>query len=205
LQWKSKFSAAYLKSCQEFYRRDRKYNSMPLRSALRAHTSDCHAAVDDIFGRFDLTDPAAYRAFLSAHARIIPAIEIGLEEAGVEALLPDWSARRRRHLLYADLADLGAHAPDLAPVPAFEDNAALWGAAYVLEGSKLGGAMLARRVPPSLPSRYLTPIGPKGGARSFMDALDGADVDEARAIEAARTIFALFRDAAERQVELAVS
>lgn len=178
---------------------------MPFRSALRAHTSDCHAAVDDIFGRFDLADPIAYRAFLSAHARIIPAVEVGLEEAGIGSLLLDWPARRRRHLLVADLADLGAQTPPLLPVPPFEGHAALWGAAYVLEGSKLGGAMLAKRVPASLPSRYLAPLGPKGGARSFMDALDVAVTDEARAIEAARTVFALFRNAAELQLELAVS
>jgi heme oxygenase len=194
-----------LKSCQDFDSRDWKFNSMPLRSALRAHTSDCHAAVDDIFGRFDLADPIAYRAFLSAHARIIPAVEVGLEEAGIDSLLQDWPARRRRHLLVADLADLGAHTAPLLPVPAFEGDAALWGAAYVLEGSKLGGAMLAKRVPASLPSRYLAPLGPKSGARSFMDALDSSGIDEARAVEAARTVFALFRNAAELQLELAVS
>ncbi|KQV10771.1 heme oxygenase [Rhizobium sp. Root1203] len=178
---------------------------MPLRSALRAHTSDCHAAVDDIFGRFDLADPIAYRAFLSAHARIIPAMEIRLEEAGIGSLLQDWPARRRRHLLFADLADLGARTPPPLPAPPFEGRAALWGAAYVLEGSKLGGAMLAKRVPASLPSRYLTPPGPKGGARSFMEALDSADTEEPRAIEAARIVFGLFRNAAELQLELAVS
>ncbi len=49
---------------------------MPLAAALRAHQAIVTPAVDDIFGRFDLADPIAYRAFPSAHAGIIPAMEI---------------------------------------------------------------------------------------------------------------------------------
>jgi heme oxygenase len=179
---------------------------MPLRSELRAQTSDCHAAVDDIFGRFDLADPISYRAFLSAHARIVPAVEATLERAGIVSLLPDWGDRRRSELLLADLSDLGGRPPALLPAPSPRDEAELWGMAYVLEGSKIGGAALAKVVPPTLPSRYLTPHTTKNSVRSFIDRLDAAAVDDpSRAIEAARAIFSLFRKAAQMELEFAIS
>lgn len=178
---------------------------MSLRSALRAQTSDCHAEVDEIFGRFDLADPASYKAFLSAHARAVPAVELALEEAGIASLLPDWTERRRRELLMEDLAALDVAPPPLLSQPIFSNEAELWGAAYVLEGSKLGGAMLAKSVSPALPSSYLTPRGPKGGMKLFMDSLDAADLaDPDGAVASARAVFALFQQAAllEREMSL---
>ncbi len=179
---------------------------MPLRSALRAQTSDCHAEVDTIFGRFDLSDQPQYSSFLSAHARIVPVVEMALERAGIIKLLPDWPERRRRELLMADLADLGVNPPPLLEGLTPNNEAELWGAAYVLEGSKLGGSMLAKSVPTGLPSRYLTPNGPRGSIKIFMDRLDEAGIaDPETAISAARDVFALFRRAAEVELELVVS
>jgi heme oxygenase (biliverdin-IX-beta and delta-forming) len=178
---------------------------MPLRNALRSSTSDCHADVDKIFGRFDLADPDDYKSFLSAHARIFPAVEKALEDAGIEKLIPDWRERRRSHLLLDDLIKAGGHVPPQLAAPSLSGDAALWGAAYVLEGSKLGGAMLARMVPADMPATYLTPAGPKGGMKAFMDRLDSADADESAAIEAAQTVFTLFRQAAETELKMAVS
>jgi heme oxygenase len=179
---------------------------MSLRSILRAQTSDCHAEVDEIFGRFDLADPPAYGAFLSAHARAVPAVEMALEQAGIEALLPDWADRCRRQLLNDDLTALGILPPPLLPQPSFSTAAELWGAAYVLEGSKLGGAMLAKSVPADLPSGYLAPRGPKGGMKVFMDSLDSVDLsDPMEAVAAARAVFTLFRQAAMLEREMAVS
>ncbi|QFY60944.1 biliverdin-producing heme oxygenase [Rhizobium grahamii] len=179
---------------------------MSLRSALRAQTSDCHAEVDTIFGRFDLSDPPQYSLFLSAHARIVPVVEMALEHAGIIELLPDWPERRRRELLTADLADLGVKPPPLLEGFIVQQEAELWGAAYVLEGSKLGGAMLAKSVTAGLPARYLTPNGPRGSIKVFMDRLDEAAIaDPETAISAARDVFALFRRAAEIELELVVS
>jgi heme oxygenase len=179
---------------------------MLLRSALRAQTRDCHADVDEIFGRFDLSSLVEYQHFLSAHARAVPAVETAIEQAGIGKLVPDWPERRRREHLLADLAALGVEAPPLLPQPIFSTDASLWGAAYVLEGSKLGGAMLARSVPVDLPLRYLSPHGPKTGMKAFMDALDNAPVtDPSKAVAAARSVFALFHKAAEMELELPVS
>ncbi|MBX4938769.1 biliverdin-producing heme oxygenase [Rhizobium binae] len=175
---------------------------MSLRSVLRAQTADCHAQVDKLFGTFDLSRKEQYKTFLRAHARIIPAAENALEEAGVVRLLPDWPERRRAQLLFADIGELGDRLPELFPPPAFHGEAALWGAVYVLEGSKLGGALLAKSVPDRLPSRYLTPQGERGAIRIFMDRLDASGVDDpAAAVSAARALFDLFLKAGELELE----
>lgn len=179
---------------------------MSLRSALRAQTADCHAEVDKLFGTFDLSITGQYRAFLRAHARVVPAAENALEDAGIVRLLPDWPERKRTQQLFADIRELGDRLPELLPPPALHGEAALWGALYVLEGSKLGGAVLARSVlarsvPDHLPSRYLSPQAPKGAMRTFMDRLDASGVDDSAAISAARGIFDLFLKAGQLELE----
>lgn len=175
---------------------------MSLRSALRAQTADCHAAVDTLFGSFNLSRLQDYKAFLRAHARVVPSVEHALERAGIVRLLPDWPERRRAHRLAADIKALDELLPPLLQQPALRCDAALWGAAYVLEGSKLGGALLAKTVPDPLPSSYLSPQGPKGATRLFMDRLDGSTVDDpAAAITAARDVFDLFLKAGQLTLE----
>ncbi len=179
---------------------------MPLRNALRSETTDSHAAVDDIFSRFDLGNPRDYTAFLVAHARILPAIEAALEQAGIAELLPDWADRRRTDQLAADLAELGIAQPEPLEAPSLKSEAEVWGTMYVIEGSKLGGALLAKLVPANLPSRYLTPTGPKGSMKVFMDRVDAVEIeDPSEAVAAARATFALFRKAAEMELEPSIS
>ncbi|EJT04627.1 biliverdin-producing heme oxygenase [Rhizobium sp. CCGE 510] len=175
---------------------------MSLRSVLRAQTADCHAEVDKLFGTFDLSNRQQYRTFLQAHARVIPASEDALEDAGIARLLPDWPERRRTQGLLADIREFGDSLPPSLPPPALHSEAALWGALYVLEGSKLGGAVLAKTVADHLPSSYLSLQGPKGAMRSFMDRLDASDLDDpAAAISAARSIFDLFLKAGQLELE----
>ncbi|TAV50052.1 biliverdin-producing heme oxygenase [Rhizobium leguminosarum] len=175
---------------------------MSLRSALRAQTADCHAAVDTLFGSFNLSRIQDYKAFLRAHARVVPAIEHALENGGIGRLLPDWPERRRAHLLAADIRELDDRLPVLLPQPALRSEAAVWGAAYVLEGSKLGGALLAKAVPDYLPHSYLKPQGPKGAMRLFMDRLDTSKVEDPdAAVAAARDVFDLFLKAGQAELE----
>lgn len=176
---------------------------MPLRMTLRADTGDDHNAVDLVFGQFDLRDPKQYGSFLSAHARVVASVEIALEQAGVERLIPDWNERRRREKLADDMQALGISTPAPLPAPAFSSDDEIWGAAYVLEGSKLGGAMLAKQVPSELPSSYLTWQGPKGAMKTFMEGLDQFQpADAGLASAAARSTFDLFKTAAELELEL---
>lgn len=179
---------------------------MTLRNALRAGTAECHNAVDNLFGRFDLSDPHDYAAFLTSHARVLPAVEQALENGGIARLLPDWPERRRRDMLESDLAVLDLQNPPALPFGPLKGDDALWGAVYVLEGSKLGGAMLAKRVPGELPASYLSHQGPKGAMKAFMDRLNETEaVDEESAMEAARAVFKAFRQAAELELEMRVS
>ncbi|UXY15381.1 biliverdin-producing heme oxygenase [Chitiniphilus purpureus] len=147
-----------------------------LRLALRGATAPHHQEVDALFSVFALETHQGYRAFLRAHAQAVWPLELALEAAGVARLLPDWPQRRRRFALAQDLRRLGLVVP--APLDyRCADAAACWGTLYTLEGSRLGGALLARRVAgmPELTaaSAYLThgagqPLWP-----TFLGQLEG--------------------------------
>ncbi len=66
-------------------------------------------------------------------------VEAALDRAGAARLLPEWPQRRGAALLRED----GARMRDGAPV-AFRSEAEVWGALYVLEGSRLGARLMAR-------------------------------------------------------------
>ena len=173
------------------------------RLTLRAATSADHDRLDALFAGFDLGDRASYVRFLLAHAAALLAVEGAIDAAGMAALLPDWAARRRGGLIGDDLAALGIAVPARLPAPALAGEAAAWGAAYVLEGSRLGGAVLAGRVAPGLPTGYLAAPQPKGAWRTFVTMLDQAvaSPDETQAAAAgASAVFALFEAAARAQL-----
>jgi heme oxygenase len=106
--------------------------------------------------------------------------------------------------LLADLDALGETAPRPGPAPALDGEAAVWGAAYVLEGSRLGGRVLSRTAAASADPRvraannYLT--HGQGGALwpVFLARLDASPAVRAQpeaALAAARLAFRAFRDA----------
>lgn len=143
---------------------------------LRAATRGAHETVDAAFGGYDLTTRDGYRDFLIAHARALPVAEARMRTlAFARTLTP------RTPLLAADLAALGVAMPapaaaDTAPDTA-PDTAAAWGTLYVVEGSRLGGAMLARGVPDGLPAAYLGAVHGPGDWRTIRAAIDAAAVD----------------------------
>lgn len=163
-------------------------------AALRKATGPDHDAVDTAFGGFDLKTRDGYAAFLTAHARALPAVEAAL--AAIPALP---APRPRTDLLAADLAAFGESMPDPLPFALADDDAAAWGALYVIEGSRLGGIMLARSVAEGWPAAYLGAKHLPGEWRGLLAALDGAATGEAwiaTAIDAAKATFALYRKAA---------
>lgn len=171
---------------------------------LRAATRGAHDRVDALFSGFDLGDAGDYRHFLAAQAAAFLPAEAALAEAGAGRLFPGWSAARRAHLLAADLDELGLAPaePAFAP-PAFTTPAAVAGAAYVLEGSRLGGALLARRIAPGLPRRFLSAALPAGGWRAFLEALElllPTDVERREAVTSADRMFILFASVVSRPV-----
>ena len=107
-------------------------------------------------------------------------------------------------MLAKDLGALGRTAPEPLDLPPPADAAEAFGYAYVIEGSRLGGSMLARGVPEDLPKTYLSSGHLPGEWRAFAAAVDQAAHDGGprwadRAAKAADRIFALYARAAENR------
>lgn len=106
----------------------------------------------------------------------------------------------RTPLIARDLADLGEPMPAPLPLVADEDAQA-WGILYVVEGSRLGGAMLAKMVPAALPNRYLAAVHAPGQWRAIRAAIDAAGASQDAAwgeqmIAGALACFDLYEQAA---------
>ena len=148
--------------------------------------------MDAAFGGFDLSDGDGYCAFLTAHARSLPAVEAALHAAGETGFRP------RTPLLAQDLAALDRRMPAMLPLAPTMSAAARAGMLYVIEGSRLGGGLLARQVPRGFPGAYLSATHLPGEWRALLARLD-AEIDGAalsEAIESAQTVFDLYKRAA---------
>lgn len=168
------------------------------RRALRDNTLALHKRVDEIFSRPDLSRRCDYVEFLLAHAAAIVPTEQSLERAGAGSLLSNWNGRTRSGLLRADLLSLGVAVPAPIAAPTFSTLAEVWGGIYVLEGSRLGAALLRRSVAPAFPAAFLGFAFPKTQWRKLLQALDECLVRPAEislAAAAARRVFMLFEQA----------
>ena len=153
--------------------------------------------VDDAFSGYDLTELSGYRRFLLAHALALPAAEAALAP---RLELPRW--RERASLLAADLAELNETMPVPLPFDLPPAVGAAWGALYVTEGSRLGGIVLARRVPSSYPARYLGARHESDEWRALLGAIDTtSDAGSSEwidgAIAGAVACFTLYQKAAQ--------
>jgi heme oxygenase len=171
---------------------------MTTRFALRAATDDIHRELDDRLSRLDLSEAADYRRFLRIHARAVPPVEDALARAGLDALVSGWCAGRRGPAIESDLAALGVEMPPPAMPPAIDGVGELLGTAYVLEGSRLGGRVLRRRVADGLPASFLSEpeSNPWPALIAVMDRHLYSDALIGEATGAARRCFALFLDVA---------
>ena len=184
-----------------------------VRARLRAATDETHERLDAGMSALDLTTREGYAAFVGVSAAGVLGVERALLAGGIERLLPDWSARSRAEAITADLEGLGLPRPEPVTL-GFEDDAAMMGAAYVLEGSRHGARVLRGRVraggdaASEANTRYLDhgrghPFWP-----SFLDRLEEV-VDDATlsgAIDGAERTFGAFEAAldahmAERDAE----
>jgi heme oxygenase len=154
---------------------------------------DLHLSVER---RLDLLadplDPGRYADALVVLERVLGPLEIIVADDGV------WPATRLAPLLVADIGDLG-RVPELPVVPDdLDTEAACWGARYVIEGSRLGAAVVERHLAAVLgwaPRRYFSAAANDVGPRwtRFRAAAGGAlarDDDVEEAIRAARSVFA---------------
>lgn len=172
-----------------------KTSPQTLTAQLRAATRGDHEAVDHAYGRFAIDTLAGYRDFLTAHARILPVAERLIDPA---SLTDNWHGRTE--LLFADL-----HLVEGVPPPELDlnlpaDAAARWGALYVLEGSRLGGAVLARRLPADFPASFLQAHHQSGAWRELSGAIDRSDRGpqwQEAAVRGAKLLFGAYLRAAK--------
>jgi len=122
---------------------------------LRAGTRDAHVRIETVpaLGRLiaaDLTH-AEYVAILqhlhAFHAHVEPAVGLELAAWPEAAAMLDGS---RPRALAEDLAWFGACTIPPPPLPALDGPAAALGALYVIEGSGLGGRVIARHLTNSI-------------------------------------------------------
>jgi len=174
------------------------------RALLRAATAAEHARVDTLFSRYDLRTPDGYGRFLKAQAAAFLPVEAALDEAGTERWLCDWPKRRRGMLLEADLRDMGITVPEPLPPPAIVDAGSAMGCAYVLEGSRLGGAVLKRDLPVDVPRRFLDAHQEPGSWRKLLANMDSLLYEAAQidaAVGTAKEVFERFEAGGLRYLE----
>ena len=180
---------------------------MSAHQSLRLATQSLHERVE---AAVDLPAQAErdYRALLVALLALFEPVEARLAalpwaEAGL-----DLRRHLRAPLLRADLRALGVSPADAprVPAPAIGSLAAGFGALYVLEGSALGGTLIARRAAAALglgpeATRFFRSEGRDVGPtwRAFLAALDAYVVGPERLAAAVQTAAATF-EAFERSI-----
>ncbi|MEL7058483.1 MAG: biliverdin-producing heme oxygenase [Acidobacteriota bacterium] len=174
---------------------------------IRRETAPEHEAIEGVVDlmRPDI-DRAAYRGYLERALGFIEA-----SDARVRQHLGAWldlELRTHAPRLIADLRALGASDDEIAALPRAEDAFSdfdlqrTWGAAYVIEGSTLGGQLLRKHLASTLDGEpplfaFLDPHGPQTGRRwrEFRAALEAAAEreDPDRIVDGARETFARYR------------
>lgn len=178
--------------------------SESLLAQLRAATSDLHRALDEALGlaRGSVT-LQSYEAFLRGSLAALEPIEVQLRGFGGSESLS------RCALLRADLNSLRSDAgiSPVARVPRIDTEAAAFAVRYVIEGSALGGAVLARAFDSALQLKgqslsYLTLYGARLGEhwREFCNELErfgrtATPSMRAEACASARAVFELYYSA----------
>ncbi len=182
---------------------------MTLLERLKIETRPAHDRIEHAVGiESRLVSLASYKALLARfygfHAAWEPLAEAAIADQAF------FRARRKTHHLVCDLKALGMGEDDIARLPVclplmpMSDPAAAYGAMYVVEGSTLGGTVIARLVERQLGlgrdtgCRYFGSYGSEVGSmwRSFgarLQALSTPAFDDAVVASANRT-FALMQD-----------
>lgn len=172
---------------------------------LRSATAADHDAVESSMPLMDpQLDLATYTAVLLQLRGLVSIWESTLRAEAPRALQPLTAARSRLHLLDQDLISLGKD-PQAAPVaslPGFDTSAHLYGAMYVMEGSRLGGQFIARHIVTLFPGHHVThyfqglgnQTGPmwKELLQLIKDQVPDSDTDHA--IAGAKSMFSIFGD-----------
>lgn len=173
------------------------------RDFLRSECEAVHHRLDSRLTGIDFDDRDAYAAMLSRFSAPLTAFESALEAGAAARLFDDLSERWRARSLLADLHDLNGRFDRRQGAP-IEDEAEALGIMYVLEGSRLGGRVLARRAAESADpavrgaTRYFRHAENAGHWRSFLSRLEASEavrLKPERAKAGALAAFAAFEAA----------
>lgn len=129
-------------------------DELDIMAALKSGTAESHRRIERLMPFFDdQLSPGRYRATLYSFLGFFAPMERRLAAiAGWETTGLDPVKRRRSHLLRADLQALGmpeseiAATPESCYLPTISNCADGLGCLYVLEGSTLGGQLIAQEV-----------------------------------------------------------
>lgn len=175
---------------------------------LREHTAQLHQQAEravDLPSR--CRDIPSYRSLLATLLGLYSPLEDLLSRFDWASAGIDLPARRKAHLLRADLAVLGLTANEVWILPRCEETpapttlAGAFGVLYVLEGATLGGAIIARQVrevlgiEPASGGSFHACYGNQSGIlwRGFCAAMESyCGEDEGRIAEALREAAATF-------------
>lgn len=120
----------------------------PLARLLREATAPAHAAVEALPHMNALAQgqlaPAQYAQVLQRHLAIVEPWERAHAPWLASLAAHGWTYRRRGPALRHDLQQLGIDAPLAAEPMSVSARAQAWGQLYVIEGSLLGGRVIAR-------------------------------------------------------------
>jgi heme oxygenase len=167
------------------------------RELLKQSTQDLHVQLDARVAKLALTRYADYRDFLLRTAQALLPLESLLVKSGVSDAVSDWNARSRSEALRNDLLRLNGSCVGSELSRSAFNTSELFGALYVLEGSRLGGQILLRRARESddervrSNTRYLE-SNDAALWRSFLEELETAPVDVDESIRGARFTFEIF-------------
>ena len=170
---------------------------------LRSHTRGKHRALDDRVRVHErVASRAGYADLLAFFAAGVGPVERWLLDHPLIAGVPGWPDRAGSPLLHADLRTLGRESPVEAGhfPPPDETEAGLLGVVYVLEGSALGGLLIAKLARRSLGVTAGTgasyfgrdaddPTGPWERFKSHLNARVRDDAARRRAAAAADRVF----------------
>lgn len=183
-------------------------NNDRLLQALRAATRPQHDEIESLLRLMEPLELPRYTAILRGFHTFL-----GHWEPRIQALLPAhlgrwWAPRRRRAFASADLRHLGASPGEPGDDPgqavgrlALDALPQMFGSMYVIEGSALGGQVIAPKLQrelgllPGTGASYFHGFGADTGAmwREFRNMLthevDATEVATQQACEAARATF----------------
>ncbi|CDG39156.1 MULTISPECIES: biliverdin-producing heme oxygenase [Asaia] len=173
------------------------------RAALRAHVHEAHEQLDHLIG--ELASVGDYRRYVAGVAGFRLAAENALHGQIYPTWFEGWRPVSMQRSLSEDLRCLGIVPPEMRAIAAPATDSELMGMLYTLEGSALGGRVIARR---AAVLGFDTAYGASHLAeqtakpenwRRFLDLLENApefDADEAG--RAAATLFRHARDAVKQ-------